>query len=72
MKKLVLMLAVAFSVSLFSCNGGADADKTKDSIDSVTKADSIAKAEQTATDEADATQTPVEPQVENADSAQNL
>jgi hypothetical protein len=45
MKKLVLLLAVAFSVSMFSC-GGSNADKVnQDSIDSVAKADSLAKAE---------------------------
>ena len=43
MKKLVLMLAVAFSVSLFSC-GGSDAKEGVDSADSAAKADSIEKA----------------------------
>ena len=38
MKKLVLLLAVAFSVSMFSCGGG---DKTEATVDS----DSIKKAE---------------------------
>ncbi|MDE6099281.1 MAG: hypothetical protein K2L80_01930 [Muribaculaceae bacterium] len=33
MKKLVLMLAVAFSVSLFSCGNG-EANKAADSVDS--------------------------------------
>ena len=38
MKKLVLLLAVAFSVSMFSCGGG---DKTEATVDS----DSIKKVE---------------------------
>lgn len=43
MKKLVLLLAVAFGATLFSC-GGSDAAKGVDS-DSILKADSIAKAD---------------------------
>lgn len=43
MKKLVLLLAVVFSVSLFSCGGSEEAKVNQDSIDSVAKADSLAK-----------------------------
>lgn len=44
MKKLVLLLAVAFSVSMFSCGNG-DKGGNQDSLDSVAKADSLAKVE---------------------------
>lgn len=40
MKKLVLMLAVAFSVSLFSCGNG-DKKDVKDSCDSCCNKDSV-------------------------------
>ena len=43
MKKLVLLLAVVFSVSLFSCGGSEEAKVNQDSLDSVAKADSLAK-----------------------------
>lgn len=45
MKKLVLLLAVAFSVSMFSCGNG-DKGGNQDSLDSVAKADSLAKVEE--------------------------
>ena len=55
MKKLVLLLAVAFSVSLFSCGGakteaGANdsVDTTAATVDSTAKADTAAVVDSTA------------------------
>ncbi|MDE5642579.1 MAG: hypothetical protein K2I56_03710 [Muribaculaceae bacterium] len=45
MKKLVLMLAVAFSVSLFSCGNG----ETKEAADSAAADSTAAVVEETAT-----------------------
>lgn len=41
MKKLVLLLAVVFSVSLFSCGGSEEAKTNQDSIEAARKADSL-------------------------------
>ncbi|MBO5054589.1 MAG: hypothetical protein J6C44_10230 [Muribaculaceae bacterium] len=62
MKKLVLLLAVAFSVSMFSCGGG-DAEKKVDS-DSLKAAEAAAaqapEAQATTTEEAPVEVAPVD------------
>ncbi len=55
MKKLVLLLAVVFSASLFSC-GNAEKAETTDSVDADTTAVEVA-ADTTAADTAAATDT---------------
>lgn len=53
MKKLVLLLAVAFSVSMFSCGGGEKHDECTDSCGACTEAtEEVAPATEEVTEEA--------------------
>ena len=54
MKKLVLLLAVSFSVSMFSCGGGEKSEGTEDSCQAQTEEQAPATEEQAAP-EAEAT-----------------
>ncbi|MCM1032811.1 MAG: hypothetical protein NC405_03550 [Odoribacter sp.] len=58
MKKLVLLLAVAFSVSLFSCGGDKAAEATTDTCCTATEEVAVVETEAPATEEA--TEAPAE------------